>query len=153
MTGVSPPNPYADGEDLRQLFGRFDHALKRSGHLKKGRKDAQADWDSFAKLMGAEFFDEVVAAGIADTLINDPPRKLMADLSWQPEWVPPLTDVVELFVQGVCRVRNSYFHHEKFVSPGGQWERDATLVHEALAVLRAAEKKGLVDLPKGHGIP
>lgn len=140
-------NPYSDAKDLAYLFGRFEHALKRNGHMKEGRKDAQADWASFAEALGEGFFQEVAASGFADTLINDPPRKLMADLSWKPEQVPPLRSVTELFVQGVCRVRNSYIHHEKFVSDGAQRERDATLVHEALLVLRSAEKKGLLHLP------
>jgi hypothetical protein len=143
-------NPYADARNLAELFGRFEHALKRAGHLKKGRKDAQADWESFANALGDGFFKEVVSSGIADTLINDPPRKLMADLSWKPERVPQLTNVAELFVPGVCRVRNSYIHHEKFVSDGEQRVRDGRLVHEALSVLRSAENKGLVELPKAH---
>jgi hypothetical protein len=147
---VARPNPYADARDLGDLFGRFEHALKRTGHLKKGRKDAQADWSSFANALGDGFFEEVISSGIADTLVNDPPRKLMADLSWQPAQAPQLTTVEELFVQGVCRVRNSYVHHEKFVTDGEQRERDAKLVHEALAVLQAAERKGVVDLPRAH---
>jgi len=140
-------DPYVDARELAHLFGRFEYALKRSGHLKKGRKDAQADWESFANAIGEPFFAEVVSDRVADTLINEPPRKLMADLSWQPEQSSPLTDVLQLFVQGVCRVRNSYIHHEKFVSEGDQWERDAVLVHEALAVLRRAETKNVVELP------
>ena len=61
-------------------------------------------------------------------------------LTWMPEKPEPLRNVEELFVQGVCRVRNSYLHGEKFV--GGpdakQWERDSKLVREALAVLSEA---------------
>jgi hypothetical protein len=146
-------NPYVDARNFARLFGRFEHALKRADHLKKARKDAQADWESFAQALGQPFFEEVASSGIAETLNNDPPRKLMADLSWKPEQVPPLAGVVELFVHGVCRVRNSYIHHEKFMSDGEQWERDAKLVHEALSVLRSAQKKGLVALPDARGIP
>jgi|SRR5690348_10201852 len=119
-------NPYVDARDLAELFGRFEYAMKRSGHLKTRRPDAQANWESLAKALGDPFFEEVKSSGMADTLINDPPRKLMADLTWKPENVPPLSGIVELFVQGVCRVRNSYVHHEKFVSQGDQLERDAT---------------------------
>jgi hypothetical protein len=144
-------NPYHDARELEDLYGRFEHALKRSDHLKKGRPDAQADWDSFAKKLGGQFFEEVVSSGIADTLLNDPPRKLMAEgLSWQPKQPPRLTSVVELFVLGVCRVRHSYVHYEKFVSDRDQWDRDATLVHEALEVLRLAETKGIVELPSSR---
>ena len=116
--------------------------------MKKGRQDAQADWDSFAQKLGQEFFEEVVLSGIADTLINDPPRKLMSEgLTWKPDEPPRLENVAGLFVQGVCRVRNSFVHGEKFRSQGKQRERDATLVHEALAVLRLAEAKEIVHLP------
>lgn len=65
----------------------------------------------------------------------------MADgLAWQPEKPAPLRNVTELFVQGVCRVRNSYLHGEKFVGSGdpGQWKRDTTLIEEAFAVLTLA---------------
>jgi hypothetical protein len=142
-------NPHDDARKLEDLYGRFEHALKRSGHLKKGRPDAQADWESFARILGEQFFEEVASSGIADTLLNDPPRKLMAEsLSWQPKQPLQLTNVAALFVQGVCRVRHSYVHYEKFVSDGEQWERDAKLVHEALEVLRLAESQGIVELPK-----
>jgi hypothetical protein len=141
-------NPYLDAKRLEILFGRFEHALKRNGHLKKGRKDAQADWESFAHKLGQEFFEEVAASGIATTLINDAPRTLTIKLQWKPDHPPRLTSVVELIVQGVCRVRNSYVHYEKFVSDGNQRDRDATLVHEALDVLLFAESKGIVELPK-----
>jgi hypothetical protein len=49
--------------------------------------------------------------------------------------------VVELFDQGVCRVRNSLFHGEKFVDRQDQRERDAILVSEALSVLREAQDR------------
>ena len=133
-------NPYHDARSLAELYGQLEHVLKRADHLKKGRKDAQADWTSFAQSLGERFFEEVASSGIADTLINDPPRKLMADLSWKPEQPPKLTNVTELIVKGVCQVRHSYIHGEKFVERE-QRERDATLVHEALAVLRLARSK------------
>lgn len=140
-------NPYDDARRLEELYRRFEHALKRSGHLKKGRPDAQADWGSFAKKLGEEFFEEVASTGAANTLLNDPPRKLMAeDLNWRRKRAN-LTNVVELFVQGVCQVRHSYVHGEKFVSDGN-YERDAALVHEALHILLLAETKGIVMLPK-----
>lgn len=144
-------NPYDDARELQVLYGRFEYSLKRAGHLKKGSTIAQADWHSFASVLGKPFFEEVRSSGIATTLINDPPRKLVADqeaLDWQRREPPQLMTVEELFVQGVCRVRHSYVHGEKFVSHGHQLKRDATLVHEALAVLILAESKGVVDLPK-----
>ena len=67
----------------------------------------------------------------------------MADgLTWQPA-ESNLSDVVALFVRGVCRVRNSYMHGEKFTGgpDGSQWERDAMLLSDALAVLELAGER------------
>nr|WP_315384353.1 hypothetical protein [uncultured Sphingomonas sp.] len=75
---------------------------------------AETDWDAFARDLGPEFFAAVVDKGIAKTLIGEPPRRLMNDLVWAPEILVPLTNAHELIVQGVCRVRNSYLHGEKF---------------------------------------
>jgi hypothetical protein len=86
--------------------------------------------------LGEEFF-EVRDSGNAVTLINDPPRILMThDLEWQP--APPLADVVDLFVRGVCQVRNNYFYGEKFVGGGDSIARDHELVRQALWVLDLA---------------
>jgi hypothetical protein len=129
------------GGQFTALFGRFEYALKRMGLLRKNQ-DAQADWSKFAEQLGPTFFEEVVRLAIADTLIKEPPRKLMRDgLKWLPENPNPLKNVIELFEQGVCRVRNNLFHGEKFIAQSGDWERDARLVGEALAVLRAAQDR------------
>ena len=120
-------------------YGQAEYALKRSGYLRKGKDVAEADWDAFARDLGAGFFKSVVDKQIAKTLIGEPPRRLLATLQWSPEIPLPLTNVHDLIVQGVCRVRNSYHHGEKFVGgPEGQFERDKTLVGEAHRVLREA---------------
>ena len=36
-------------------------------------------------------------------------------MEWAPANPEPLTNVAQLIVNGVCRVRNSYIHGEKFV--------------------------------------
>lgn len=60
-------------------------------------------------------------------------------MQWTPQEPKPLTTVAQLIVNGVCRVRNSYIHGEKFTGgPEGQWDRDARLIDEAHDVLRAA---------------
>ena len=134
-------DPYRMGAAFAHLFGRFEFALKRSGFL--ANKDiAEADWRVFARSLGRNFFDAVVKQNLAPNLLREPLRKLMKDgLTWKPEKPKALTNVEELFIQGVCRVRNSYLHGEKFV--GGpqaeQWERDVQLVREAFAVLREAK--------------
>lgn len=132
-------NPYREAEDFARTFGQTEHALKRSGYLRKDKAITEADWDEFAKKLGPEFFQYIVASGIAITLVGDPPRRLLANMEWSPEKTQPLTNVAQLIVNGVCRVRNSYLHGEKFVGgPEGQFERDATLVIEAHAVLSEA---------------
>jgi hypothetical protein len=134
-------DPYAAGQELAKLFGRFEHALKRSGFL-QNKDIAMADWSKFAHEIGDEFYEHIKSSKEAETLLRDPPRKLMRDdLKWEPQKPEPLNDVVELFVQGVCRVRNSFVHGEKFVGGEGTWERDVKLVSEALFVLREARNR------------
>lgn len=134
-------NPYRDAEEFSALFRKMEHDMKRLGFL-KGTDHAQADWNKFARKLGLPFFDAIRASGDASILLGEPPRKLMREgLEWRPLNPKPLANVVELFEQGVCRVRNSFVHGEKFVSDqDGQRERDATLVREALFVLSEAKK-------------
>jgi len=125
-------DPYADGLELARLFGRFEFALKRSGFL-AGKQAAEADWSAYADALGEAFFKEVANSKMADTLINDPPRKLLSDGAnpvWQNPQPAALTNVRELIIQGVCRVRNSFVHGEKFTADptGGNHERDGKLV-------------------------
>lgn len=124
--------------EFGDLFAVYERALKRGGFLRQDRRDAQADWRAFATALGSEFYDEVRAKNLANTLIDKPPAKLMREgLVWnRPE--RPLENSVELFEHGVCRVRNSLFHGEKFIGNADDIGRDITLVMEALAVLRAA---------------
>jgi len=132
-------NPYEVAGAFAKMFGEAEYALKRSGRLRQNKEVAEADWDAFACDLGPDFFAAIVDKGIAKTLIGEPPRRLMNDLQWAPEIPIPLTNVHELIVQGVCRVRNSYLHGEKFRGgPNGQWERDANLIMEAHAVLDEA---------------
>jgi hypothetical protein len=132
-------NPYEIASAFARTFGEAEYALKRSGRLRQNKNVAEADWDAFACDLGPEFFSAIVDKGISKTLIGEPPRRLMSDLQWAPAIPAPITNVHELIVQGVCRVRNSYLHGEKFKGgPDGQWERDVTLIKEAHAVLDEA---------------
>jgi hypothetical protein len=136
---ISLDNAYRVAGAFAAAFGDAEYALKRSDRLRLNKDVAEADWDAFARDLGPDFFAAVVDQGIAKTLIGEPPRRLMNDLQWAPEIPAPLTNVHELIVQGVCRVRNSHLHGEKFRSgPDGQWDRDVTLIKEAHAVLEAA---------------
>lgn len=133
------PSPYQVADAFAADFRSAEYALKRAGHLRKGKKVAEADWASFAQELGAEFFDQIQASGIAATLINHPPRQLLVTLDWSPPNPPPLANITELIINGVCRVRNSYIHGEKFTGgPDNQWKRDALLMAEAHAVLKMA---------------
>jgi hypothetical protein len=134
-------DPYVVGVELAKLFARFEHALKRSGYL-QNKPIAQADWNKFSRRLGKEFFEHIENSKQAETLLREPPRKLMRQgLKWKPQNPEPLNDVIELFEQGVCRVRNSYVHGEKFVGGEGTWDRDVKLVTEALFVLREAQSR------------
>jgi hypothetical protein len=129
-------NPYTAAEEFARDFRATEYALKRSGFLRKNREAAEADWDLFARSLGQPFFDHVIGKEIATTLIGNPPRRLLADMSWSPEQPAPLTSVAQIIINGVCRVRNSYIHGEKFTGgPEGQWDRDLILIKEAHAVL------------------
>lgn len=57
-----------------QLYARVEGALKQNDHVKKGRKLAEADWTSFAKSLGPNFFLRVQDTQRAETLIAEPPE-------------------------------------------------------------------------------
>lgn len=120
------------------LFEHYEFSLKRQGFLRKGRDHAEADWDVFAGVLGPTFLEEVRAAGIAGTLIAEPPGRLMREpLDWE-RLGSPLATTQELFALGVRRVRNSLAHGEKYRGDAAQQARDEVLVSEAFAVLEAA---------------
>ncbi|MGF1630202.1 MAG: hypothetical protein ACFCUT_12090 [Kiloniellaceae bacterium] len=132
-------DPYKAAEAFVADFREMEYVLKRSGYRRRNKKAAEADWELFANNLGLAFFEHVVATEIAKTLIGHPPRRLLADMQWSPPNPAPLTNVSQLMIGGVCRVRNSYIHGEKFRGgPEGQWERDTRLITEAHAVLREA---------------
>ena len=132
-------DPYKASGAFIAEFRQTEYALKRTGYLRGNKDVAEADWDRFTSDLGAQFFEHIVKTGIAKTLIGEPPRRLMANMQWSPPNPAPLANVAQLLINGVCRVRNSYIHGEKFVGgPEGQWERDLMLVAEAHAVLKEA---------------
>ena len=132
-------NPHVGAIEFAADFRSMEYALKRSKFIRKNRRAAEADWDLFATKLGADFFRSVVEREIAITLIGSPPRMLMSDMKWSPPATAPLSNVNQLIINGVCRVRNSYLHGEKFTGgPDGQWERDSVLISEAHEVLKLA---------------
>ncbi|MBZ9605049.1 hypothetical protein [Phyllobacterium chamaecytisi] len=147
-------NPYLAADAFVKDFRQMEYAMKRSGFGRQDKTIAEADWDSFAQHLGSKFFEYVIASGLAKTLIGQPPRRLLNDMTWAPPNPSPLANVAQLIVNGVCRVRNSYIHGEKFTGgPDGQWERDVTLVLEAHAVLQEAMRYPGSPLPITAGQP
>ena len=83
------------------------------------------------------FFDEVKAAGIAPTLLAGRPRKQRAqDLQWKPDLALPISNVTELFVNGVCQVRNHVVHRQKFRGAEADNARDLAVVEESIRILQ-----------------
>lgn len=121
---------------FRDLFARVEHVLRRNGYTRADRPKAEIDWRRFAEHLGDAFFAYVVEASAADTLIGEPPRAFHREGGWQPENPAPIKNVVELFLRGVCQVRNNIEHGEKFVIEEGS--RSEALVDEAHWVLEQA---------------
>ena len=96
-------NPYQAAEAFVTDFRHMEYALKRSGYLRKGKEVAEADWAFFAKDLGPEFFEHVMTIEIAKNLIGHPPRRLLTTMQWSPLNPPPLNNVAQLMVNGVCR--------------------------------------------------
>ena len=72
----------------------------------------------------------------AVTLVAEPPRIYYRGRGMLPEVQEPITDAVQLFVRGVCQVRNNIVHGEKYVELATP--RDDALVKEANWVLEQA---------------
>lgn len=130
-------NPHAAANAFATDYRHLEYALKRAPeYRRKNKATAEADWGAFATALGPTFFDQIVRSGVAKNLIGKPPRRLLNDMKWAPTNPAPLSNVSELIINGVCRVRHNYFHGEKFTGASeGQWDRDITLIQEAHAVL------------------
>lgn len=100
------------------------------------QKKAQIDWSQFAAELGEEFFVAIRDAANAPTRIGEPPRAYHRDQGFQPTVQTPIANVQELFLRGVCQVRNNIAHGEKYVETGTN--RDDDLVSEAKWVLERA---------------
>ena len=123
---------------LFAVFSRFECALKRSGYH-YGDGDAKPNWEKFAAALGPDFFDEVRNQGIAQVLIDNPPKKQVVQngyVDWQP--ATQATNTTELFVY-IRRVRNNLFHGGKYPSgPVRDMSRDQELLLQSVAVLELA---------------
>jgi len=132
---------------FRKLFEDMEHALKRAGFKKPNQDYAEADWNAFARHLGKNFFLEVQSCGKAADLLQERPRKLTKDLQWGPKQPVPINSVIELFENGVCRVRNNLVHGEKYKGLPKVQQRDEVLVVQSKWVLELALAKS-PDLQK-----
>lgn len=144
---------YLHGSDrdlVLSFFGAFAHAefdLKRAGLIKRGKEDASADWDAFARSIRGKFKREQSDAFKAawKLLLSSPPRKQVARagvLSLKQESRPERTLDEEYGLLLVRRIRNNLFHGAKFLIGGNQSARDRDLVAAAHAVLGVAIAAG-----------
>jgi hypothetical protein len=120
----------------------MEHAMKRCDFCADHKDIAEADRDKLSKALGEKFFEEGAGSGEAPTLLARRPRKLKRQPSaWQPAEALPVTNAKELFVKGICQVRNNLFHGEKFRGSPESRERDAALVAESEWVLKLVREK------------
>jgi len=122
-----------------KLFSRFEYALKASGYY-KNEKEANPDWDKFAKDID-HIFDGKYDANLGnavDFLLRDPPKKqsiINGKVEFKASRVSGTTaDMLLIYVR---RVRNNLFHGGKF---NGEWfdpERSEPLLRHSIVVLQA----------------
>jgi hypothetical protein len=128
----SPVDPIS----FRLLMERVDNALQNCGMILPGGGAAMADWKQFAAKLGEQFFAEMKAVPITETLITQPPGKRL-NVNGSAQWggpVDPIASVEHLFTRGVCQVRHNIVHGNK----QDIGERDMKLIGGAHYILRAA---------------
>ena len=62
-------------------------------------------------------------------------------LRWEPEKPAAIENVRDLFLRGVCQVRNNLEHGAKFMGADGERQRSTSLVSETGWVLAEAAKR------------
>ena len=139
--------PVEERRLVTDFFGAFAHAeyvLKSLGYIRRGREDAQADWDAFANSI-KERFHPRTSRNLRDSwvvLTHYPPRKqVLVDgrLGWREAPRPAGLSAAAWGLLLVRRIRNNLFHGAKFILGGAeQFTRDRELVSAALAFLRHA---------------
>lgn len=123
------------------VFSRYEYALKRTGFLVKNRKDATADWDSYAnEVRGRLAASTSKALRDACVLLQDwSPRKqvvVSGTLGWE-SVAQGKGESEEAYVLRLVRVvRNNLFHGGKFPSgPVPEVARNGQLITSCLVVL------------------
>jgi hypothetical protein len=139
-------------------FARFEFAMKQCGYLRRiehGRV-AEACREKHCADLPSDFFENVRAAQIATTLIEQPPRNLFVRNDTQPQFgnqATPVATTAQL-LDAVCRVRNTLFHGNKMY-PANR-KRDAGLMDDALAVIDVIMQRMqnlFIGIPRSATIP
>lgn len=133
--------------DFFVVFSRFECAMKRSGTYARGDETGvDPDWDKLAKDLGAAFFADVQAKGVAHVLIGEPPKKQMKQADGSLGWrdMGAVSNAADLFL-AIRRARNNLLHGGKYRDQrDGHYdeiqgsERSDTLLSQSLAVLELA---------------
>lgn len=133
--------------DFFVVFSRFECALKRSGTYATGTDErVDPDWNGFARDLGPNFIQEVLASKIAPDLVDKPPRKQVKLASGALGWreTGAVKNTTELFL-AIRAVRNNLAHGAKYHDGGTGHpdfvegsERDDALLGQSIAVLGLA---------------
>jgi hypothetical protein len=138
-----PPTDQAMVQGFFAEFALAEFDLKMLGFIRRGREDAQADWDAFASAIERRFrVNQTRALAKAwRALTTNPPRKQVVrdgHLGWRTTARPRISDAAWGLLL-VRRVRNNLFHGAKFILGGSeQFARDRELVSAAQTILQGA---------------
>lgn len=130
----------AIGDEFEALYRKVERALVYSGYMQGHKKYADADWKKFANELGQPFLDFVKKSREATTLTTEPPKQLLK-MGHIPGWVEVCKDyqtVEDLFLSGICQVRNNVAHGHKYVGTEADKRRDDKLTGQATWVLHRA---------------
>ena len=137
--------PPADRELALRIFGCFaeaEHMLKAAGYLKRGRENAEADWDAYGRAIAGRFKnlrDPALRKALALLADSPPRRQVVRDghLAWKDVVRPNGHGDEEYGLLLVRRVRNNLFHGAKYMLGGeAGYSRDQDLISAALTVLQ-----------------
>lgn len=121
-------------------FARYEYCLKATG-IRPPKKNAEADWDEYAKQVKHVFDEPVSPAFVAaiNYFLEHPPKKqivMEGVLAWDETPLQEKNIAKKIFIL-IRRVRNNLFHGGKF---NGEWfepERSEALMRHALIILEA----------------
>jgi hypothetical protein len=142
-----PPNDQKLVADFFGSFARAECRLKELGYIRRGREDAQADWDAFASDVEPRFRPAKPGdlKRVWMLLTENPPRKQVVRdgaLAWKATPRSPGLSDAAWGLLLVRRVRNNLFHGAKFMLGGAeQFGRDRELVAAALTLLEHAMRR------------